>query len=207
MSLMKLLSVSRSFVNGGNHSGRYRMVEQGLLPKFAPVGRPISLAPKKSPENAQARATGPAVEFADCPHPAANADAALAFEAAPAPFILPLGAAAGATAKAADPVCVNAVPASTNWFRMRKNPFTPRPATTVPAVRPIQAELSLEGVKPVRNDLSDADLEVVRAPRELGASAAGPAKPTRARGFAAGKTGLAWSRLTARWFSSERARV
>src|SRR2546426_12701846 len=55
MSLMKLLSVSKSFAGGRNQPGRYKMVEQGLLPKFAPVGRPVSLAPKR-------KSDGPAVK-------------------------------------------------------------------------------------------------------------------------------------------------
>jgi hypothetical protein len=47
MSLMKLLTVSKSFADGKSGPGRYKMAEQGLLPKFAPMGRPVSLAPKR----------------------------------------------------------------------------------------------------------------------------------------------------------------
>src|SRR5207244_11862810 len=50
MSLMKLLSVSRSFVGGKSQPGRYKMAQQGTLPKFAPVSRPVSLAPKRRSE-------------------------------------------------------------------------------------------------------------------------------------------------------------
>ena len=52
MSLIKLLSVSQSLVGGRNQPGRYKMADQNLLPKFAPVGRPISLAPKRKPQEA-----------------------------------------------------------------------------------------------------------------------------------------------------------
>src|SRR2546429_9420038 len=51
MSLIKLLSVSQSLV-GGRNQPRYKMADQNLLPKFAPVGRPISLAPKRKPQEA-----------------------------------------------------------------------------------------------------------------------------------------------------------
>lgn len=250
MSLMKLLSVSRSFVNGKQESGRYRMAEQGMLPKFAPVGRQVSLAPQKTLEDApSALADGVSPDVPS--HPAAHAATALAFEAAPEPLQPPPDAAAPTAASsaaamaapAAPALCVNAVPASTNWFRLRRNPFSADPTEPVPATlsvaapapapvsvrapafaaaaagasravsRPVQSELSLDAVKPVRNDLSDADLEVVPAPvprsagtlaaSTLGSSARWPGW----RGYVAEKTGPAWSRLTARWFGSERARV
>jgi hypothetical protein len=53
---------------------------------------------------------------------------------------------------------------------------------------PIQSELSLDEVKVVRNDLSDADLEVV------------PAKPARRADAVPLPEANAWSRLTTRIF-------
>jgi hypothetical protein len=43
----------------------------------------------------------------------------------------------------------------------RADRATPRPALLNPVKEPVQGELSLDGVRVVRNDLSDADLEVV----------------------------------------------
>ncbi len=167
---MKLLSVSRSFVSGKNQSGRYRMAEQGLLPKFAQMGGPISLAPKRHPEEPLAQRSG-----------AASSTKTGAFGSALAP------------------------PAATNWFRLRKSPFTACPAETIRPRLPLQTDLSLDAVKPVRNDLSDADLEVVHsrpAPNQ-----AGPPAPSRSGLFKSHRPGFVWSRLTARLFHSERIRV
>src|SRR6266516_4810024 len=63
MSLMKLLSVSKSFAGGRDQSGRYKMVEQGLLPKFAPVGRPVSLAPKRKSDVPPAKKEQSAIQI------------------------------------------------------------------------------------------------------------------------------------------------
>jgi hypothetical protein len=64
---------------------------------------------------------------------------------------------------------------------------------------PVQAELSLEKVQVVRNDLSDADLEIVPAavpvvPEQLPSlmAAAGKQEPD----------GNAWTRLTTRFFGA-----
>jgi len=207
MSLMKLLSVSRSFVSGQNQSGRYRMAEQGVLPKFAPVGRPISLAPKRHPEEPFAPGNGSM-------SPSNNAAFASAL---PLPELsstvvdnspavgVGVEAATEAVSKPAAPICVNAVPAATTWFRLRKSPFAAGPADTIRSRLPLHTELSLDAVKPVRNDLSDADLEVVHsrpAPNQ-----AGPPAPSRSGLFKSHRPGFVWSRLTARLFHSERIRV
>src|SRR5262245_14809763 len=57
MSLIKLLSIGKTVMAGNNQRGRYRMAGQGLLPKFAPVGRLVSLAP--NPNRGEAPAGGP----------------------------------------------------------------------------------------------------------------------------------------------------
>ncbi|HUR47854.1 MAG TPA: hypothetical protein VMZ27_18365 [Candidatus Saccharimonadales bacterium] len=46
------------------------------------------------------------------------------------------------------------------WLKLA-NPFS-RKADPAPAKAPVQSELHLDGVKPVRNDLHEADLMVVR---------------------------------------------
>jgi hypothetical protein len=74
-----------------------------------------------------------------------------------------------------------------------KNPFSRKGAPRQAA--PVQGELSLDTLKVVRNDLSDADLEIIRAAEPVAptsAPAAPPADPL--------PTGLLLSRITARIF-------
>jgi hypothetical protein len=119
MSLMKLLSMSKSFAGGRNQSGRYKIVEQGLLPKFAPVGRPVSLAPKR-------KSDGPAAkkEQSTTPLGASISLRESLFQVADS-VTEPVKAVV-ATPRAGG--CVNAVAAPTNWFRLGNNPFVNRPA-------------------------------------------------------------------------------
>ncbi|MCX6930379.1 MAG: hypothetical protein NT154_45310, partial [Verrucomicrobia bacterium] len=82
-------------------------------------------------------------------------------------------------------------------FRLVKRPRSAGAKSVVPRFekQPVQGELSLESIKVVRNDLSDADLEVVpaRPPAAPASPAAGP------------KTGTpvaqsTWGRVTTRIF-------
>ena len=192
---MKLLSVSKSFAGGRNQPGRYKMVEQGLLPKFAPVGRPVSLAPKR-------KSDGPAVkkEQSATPMGASNSLPESLFQATD-PVSEPFKAVAP-TPRAA--VCVNAIAAPTNWFRLGNKPFVNPRAGRPKPLTPAPAELSLEAVKPVRNDLSDSDLQIVPARPGIKPDAL---KAPRPRLLKSELTGFAWSRLTARFFDSERVRA
>jgi len=56
----------------------------------------------------------------------------------------------------------------------------------------------------VRNDLSDSDLQIVPAKHEIKLDAL---KPPRPRLLKPELTGFGWSRLTARFFNSERVRA
>jgi len=191
MSLMKLLTVSKSFAGGRSGPARYKMAEQGLLPKFAPMGRPVSLAPKqKSDEplpiqeaNRTPNAPPKSIQFFQVPEPVAKPVKA----AAPTPR---------AARFAAD--------VSTNWFRLGGQPFLNRPAgRSKPTTA--QTELSLDAVRPVRNDLSDSDLQIVPAKTGIEPDAS---KRRSSRLLKPEMTGFAWSRLTARFLnSSERVRA
>ena len=211
MSLMKLLSVSNSFLAGKNESGRYKLTELGGLPKFAPVGRFVSLAPKRNSDGS--------IAYGELVPPEAKPMAAVVAAENPAGMLSlrqscdrhsPFAEAAGEPRPAASvreprgAVCVNAVPESTNWFRLRKGPFAGTPARKVESKPLVQGELSLDAVKPVRNDLSDADFEVVPARPKAEPSAA---KPPRPRLFKPELASLAWGRIAARLFNTDRARV
>lgn len=81
--------------------------------------------------------------------------------------------------------------------RLAKRPGTIKSAVPRFAKAPVQSELSLDKVQVVRNDLSDADFEVVRAKTPVAVSP-GPTALTSQDKFepAGGK----WNRLTTRIF-------
>jgi len=157
MKLAKLLGAGKSFF-GGKGSVSYREDKRVYLPKFN--------AAEKNP-------------FAPKPKDALVAE--------PGPVAAPVAVAPVATAKLAaktqkietQPVCrpVVAKSARAGWAG-KLNPFrTPQPAVA-PAVATVQPELSLDAVKVLHNDLSDADVEVVPVksrPAVPVAMASGPA--------------------------------
>ena len=187
---MKLLTVSKSFAGGRSGPARYKMAEQGLLPKFAPMGRPVSLAPKRKLDEP------PSIQGANgTPNAPPNS---LQFFQVPEPVAKPVKAAAP-TPRAAR----FAADVSTNWFRLGSQPFLNRPVgKSKHTTTTTQAELSLDAVKPVRNDLSDSDLQIVPAKTAPDAS-----KQRSPRLMRPELTGFAWSRLTARFLNSERVRA
>ena len=190
-------------MSGQSQSGRYRMAEQGLLPKFAAAGRPVSPAAKRNSEEASAQRRG---EKARSVRRAAQIETGapkLALDLRPARTSAFAGAAIELAAAANPKLAAGrpkAIAVSRNGFPLRKSPFTAKPEETIPPRLPAQTELSLDAVKPVRNDLSDADLEVVRARREK--NQPGTSTPSRLGMFKAELTGTGWSRLTARLFNS-----
>jgi hypothetical protein len=207
MSLMKLLSVSTSFVSGKNQAGRYKMTEQGVLPKFAPVGRPVSLAPKAKAHEPLLAAEVVATKF-DCAKSAGkpeNATSLFALRQSPnagSSMVRPSADIFAASPEAI--VCVNSVPTSTNFFRLQKNPFATASTEKAELMAPVQPELYLDAVKVVRNELNDADFDVVPAKPQIKTE---NIRPPRRRFFKPELAGLAWSRFTARFFNSERVRV
>ena len=137
MKLAKLLGVGTSFFGGGKKAA-YRLNQRGGLPKFNDGKNPFApKTPELAPEPAKEKVAAPAVV------PTPKAPAAYAFKPLGKPTALP-------PARVARP----------GWTT-RLNPFrAPEPMPVQPP-RAVQAELSLEGVKVVHNDLADADVEVV----------------------------------------------
>jgi len=83
-----------------------------------------------------------------------------------------------------------------SWF---KNPFA-RPAAGEQQKQPVQTELSLDAVKPLRNELNDPEIELGRpAPRAVSEPAA-PKAPTATPALPEARTAGLWQRLKARWF-------
>ena len=143
MSLAKLLSTGKSLVGGsGDNINRYRMGSPGLLPKFGSGNKP-------APEDPGIQAPGSAE---------GDSTKCLAQNKSP-----------GETHSKQEP----AVPAHhRSWLRRIIARVTRKRMRTKPkdvprfAKNPVQAELLLDRVRVVRNDLSDSDLEIVPARKD-----------------------------------------
>lgn len=176
------------------------MAEQGLLPKFAPVGRPVSLAPREF-VRAQEGSSG---RFASLGSGVKSEPARAKFSPGRAeqPDLQP------AAAKPA-PACANAVPTSTDFFRLRRSPPAKEVCGTSRPVSSAQGELTLDAVKVVRNDLSDADFDVVSVEREREEPSREAARrdPPPVKSVKSELGGMIWSRLKTRLFNPERVRA
>jgi hypothetical protein len=140
MNLGKLLSAGKSFVSGHN-VGTYRTDKHCYLPQFVSPKNPFS-NPAMTPEQTE------------LPRQAAQ-DSAAPVKKSMLPWAktqkMPATTSQGATARA------------TIWVS-KLNPvsmFSAAPESADRNVTPMQVELSLEKVKVVHNDLTDADVEVV----------------------------------------------
>ena len=176
MSLLRLLTAGRSLVSVRDDETRYRLTSQRLLPQFGSA---------KNPFTGREAAT---------PAPAADVPQSAEPVAVPATTVAP-GPARG--------LWLEAAAWMSGWTGKLTERFSrPKPKPAKPSIPqfskpPVQAELSLDRIRVVRNDLSDADLEVVPA-RTKAASAAVPVEPERnvasplgrftTRLFGAGKT-------------------
>jgi len=186
MSLGRLLAAGKSLVGGQECTGRYRVNKHLTLPKF--------ISPR-NPFVSSSKLNGPLddLESSD---------------------LICAGKAVVATAKA-DPagaekgnLQISMVARATRWleeWRQKLNPLprlAKRPGPVKSALphsisikTPVQPELSLDQVKVVRNDLSDADLEVVPVKTPL---ARLPARPAEKLAFMADT----WGRLTTKLFGA-----
>jgi len=167
MSLVRLLTAGKSLMGGMENATRYRLGTPGLLPKFGSGKNPFIARGTESkakmiqpPEQSAAPLTSTSF-----PTNEEKTKSSLSSAAAPLTPLPPLdgGRERGWGA---------------SWWRMGKEwaeafkTRTPgkgekaaRFAELAPT-RPVQAELSLDKIKVLRNDLSDTDFEVV--PRRLG---------------------------------------
>ena len=148
MSLLRLLTAGRSLIEFKDTPGTYQMNSQHLLPHFGPARNPFSSNATASEVPAIGRVAVRQSHVQDCK---ASATAGKNTRAG----TLRLRAASLLLAWRAK---------CQGWFRHAGG----RPAkAAIPRFTkpPVQGELSLERVRVVRNDLSDADLEVVPAGR------------------------------------------
>jgi hypothetical protein len=150
MGLMQLLAAGRSLGKIGDQPSRYKMTQQSLLPRFGSVKAPEERVPGLSEVSsnqviAKARLEQSSPKIATAANDRKHMNAV---QMKPQEVTVPKTAAT----RPAFPI---------GRWTLFKNPFskTPKPK---PVEAPAQPELSLDMVKPMRNDLSDADLELVQ---------------------------------------------
>jgi hypothetical protein len=171
MKLGTLLATGKSLALGRRGESPYRANKQVYLPKFCSSKNPFTAAAETE---AGTEAAGPAVENAK----AAPVKRELATKTQKLP---PLPFAAGHQAAAVEnPAGPLKKPGRSLKWMGRLNPFVP--GAVFPAARgknaktAVQAELSLDAVKVLRNDLSDVDVEVVPLKSRPPAGAGGPGR-------------------------------
>lgn len=159
MSLGKLLSAGKSLVGLTGSNARYQL-QKGALPKFESAKNPFATKPaierepqlpKLSEEEIAAtklKQTQPLPVLNAQPEKPAEAAAVVAppEPAKPSPVV-------DGWVKKLNPMV---------WFGNRK-PAEPKSAIPRFNKAPVQGELSLDNIKVMRNDLSEADVEVVPA--------------------------------------------
>ena len=182
MSLGRLLAAGKSLVGLSGGAGRYRVSKQARLPTFI------------SPKNPFASGEAPAKTAAPGPSPAQPAASIQAV------VVVLTDASEARKGLSRPPTGARAVSWLGAWGK-KLNPL-PRRARTPGSLKPVaqQGELSLDAVRVVRNDLSEADFEVVRP------AATKPVLPGMM--LTAEKlqpVGAAWHRLTTKFFGSDQS--
>jgi len=178
MSLMQLLTTGKSLVGQDNSSHRYQLTNHKLLPKFGSKRNPFAAGKSGAGGSGTAPVQTPA--------------APKAAKALP-PNIFSRGAMSRPwTARLA--FWLGGLKARLRRSQAGARRVQPPPAAGTHPIGALQGELLLEGIKVVRNDLSETDLEIVTAkPTALENAAAAtpmPAAPAGADG--------AWDRIRSR---------
>jgi hypothetical protein len=169
MKFTRLLAAGRSIMGIKKQPGPYRMNQEHLLPKFPPVAKPAAGCTKR-------------------PEPVAEGDGVAA------------ATAAGPKAEAACsrlPFPGPAEPKGFFWrlaLQLARRGQQPGGAEAPRRPRHVQTELALDGIRVVRNDLTDCDFEVVAARGQATKSLAESAGP----GIQRRALGMVWNRLSAR---------
>ena len=200
MSLIRLLTTGRSLVNIPDGDSRYRVTSQRLLPHFGARPNPFSSGDKPEP-TPTAPCTPAKHTPKDEPPPTRVATVSVAEqETAPKSKREIQTALAKATLRVLVAVLrrwtaalLDGCKAKLAALFARRRAKAAKPAIPRFNKAPVQTELSLDRIRVLRNDLRDADLEVVPAKAAAPpATAAQPAvdKPAVAE--------TAWGRLTER---------
>lgn len=170
MSMLRLLTTGKSLVGLRSNESPYRLTNQRLLPRFGPTRNPFKSSSKSEPAQIEARFIGD-----EGGKGASREEGGSAKARGPTPAAFPSGAQDRPASATADKrgftnalqqraaalfgECKQKLAGIFGRGRVKAaKPIIPR--FMKPAV---QGELSLDRIKVVRNDLSDADLEVVPA--------------------------------------------
>ena len=190
MSLIRLLAAGSSLRGIKDRPSPYKMTEQHLLPKFgsekqaeAPV-LPLPLAAGPIPgstKELKSNGESPPEQRTEVAATELNAQVADEPQAQAKPAGSP-------TRQAGTPF----------WrWAQSKNPFSAKPVRK-PRQLPAQGEFLLEGVRVVRNDLSETDLELMATVQPPPAETSGQQTPLRA------PARRVWHRITERLFGGGR---
>lgn len=198
MGLMQLLTVGRSLGRVGDEPSRYKMTQQSLLPKFGSVNA------AENRTRGVSGTTNPAVTRADAREAKSSSAAAINDRKQ-------MNAVQSELERKPAPSDVAPKPAFPRGrWTFFKNPFSRAPKPAAVATAPVQSELSLDMVKPVRNDLSDSDLELVQAARRRAEAPVQPVPPASVAPVVAGTEpvaaeGAAWNRIKNQFFGAGKA--
>ena len=177
MSLMRLLSAGKSLVGVKDNGSRYRMGNPGMLPRFGSQKNPFAREQKGNAENDGAGPTR-APNQSVTNHAPIQPSTEVPRAASPQPavprqqgedLIRNTLRKSSLQKKVRIPRAWHVAlrPTLTAWAKkiktaMLRQQGTPRRKVITHASRkPVQAELSLDRIKVVRNDLSDTDFEVI----------------------------------------------
>ena len=214
MKLMQWLAVGRSLGKVRDDRNRYKLPEQALLPRFGPNAGDEPRRNNRSNVTATATATETTSErnpmrtaeiSAGEPSEATGVSAMSAMSA-----VSGVGGAQASGPAEADQPGSSSVPAQKfplgRWSVFRNpfiNPAKPAKVSAGPARVPVQGELLLDLVKPVRNDLADSDLVVVagRAAEGIGVKAGAPLTVAVPEPVAAEPV---WNRIKTQFFGAEK---
>jgi hypothetical protein len=201
MSRLRLLTTSRSLVGLKESESHYRVTRERLLPHFAPVKNPFRTGDKAQCAVSAAETETPLPPAPTIP--AARRARASAFSAAaaamPAGLKLRVPCADDRTARSRARLPSWAIGMVHKWTEKLRDLFSraavqpAKPVLSSPTKLPVQGELSLDRIKVVRNDLSDADLEVVRLQAPAVRTGAPPTLQVVERPAQAGTT---WGRFS-----------
>ena len=144
MSLLRLLTAGKSLLGVSAAESRYRVTRERLLPQFGSPKNPFMSTGRSEPTLAEAR-------------PSANRRGSQGESREPA------AAREGGALRLRAAALLSGWKAKIGWLLPRPLSKTVKPAIPRFTKPPVQGELSLDKIKVVRNDLSDADLEVVPA--------------------------------------------
>jgi hypothetical protein len=201
MSFAQLLATGKSLVGVKDLDGRYQMRSQYLLPKFGspknPFGEPAKPRADRLTPGATPRIQLPAQSTGAAATAHSNESSRL-----PATGRIKLKI---DTSRPVWTIVVREVSVVWNWIagcsrklsllaQWKRRKPSAKPAASKSVKLPIQGELSLDSIKVARNDLSDADLEIV-AKTPVAQPRVKPAMPAPAT---AEPAGTAWGRMASR---------